>query len=190
MIKDWRNHRICIMWFNRPTSYCCWSVSLFPSGTDDEYEVGDLSGKYGTFLNLSAVSKTIVDYNLPMFGRNSIQGRSLVIHKLKIQDNNMRWVCNNLSPVVDKGTTYFMKAIANISGPSVEGMVVLASSDSTSINRISSITVLQILDRSKRGDCCTFSHTFFWLWSILFLFLGSVLFQLTRCGWGRINNLH
>ena len=96
-----------------------------------------------------------------MFGRNSIQGRSLVIHKLKIQDNNMRWVCNNLMPVVDIGITYFMKAIANISGPSVEGMVVLASSDSTSINRISSITVLQILDRSKRGDCCTFSHTFF-----------------------------
>lgn len=104
------------------------------TGTDDEYEVGDLSGKYGTFLNRSSFSKTVMDYNLPMFGRNSIQGRSLVIHKLKIQDANMRWVCNDLMPEVDKGITYFMKAIANISGPAVKGMVVLEQYLSSSPN--------------------------------------------------------
>lgn len=79
-------------------------------------------------MNLTEYHKKHTDYNLPLFGRNSIQGRSVVIHKLKIQDNNMRWVCNNLVPEVDRGTAYFMKAVANFTGPTLKGVVVLVSS--------------------------------------------------------------
>ena len=95
-------------------------------GTDDEYEIGDLSGKYGTFLNLTDYSEQHEDYNLPLFGRYSIQGRSLVIHKLK-KDGNERWVCNNLMPVNDAGTLYFMKASANFTGPTLSGMILMVS---------------------------------------------------------------
>lgn len=97
---------------------------FFSLGTDDEYEIGDLSGKYGSFLNLTSYNKELMDYNLPLFGRNSIQGRSVVIHKLKIQDNNARWVCNNIKL---EGATYFMKAFANFSGPTLEGMIIIVS---------------------------------------------------------------
>ena len=98
---------------------CC----LFP-GTDDEYEIGDLSGKYGSFLNLTTYDKRHIDYNLPLFGRNSIQGRSVVIHKLKIQDNNMRWVCNNIVPA-DRANSYVMKATANFTGPTLTGVILM-----------------------------------------------------------------
>ena len=105
------------------TFLLCW---LFP-GTDDEYEIGDLSGKYGSFLNLTLTDKRHIDYNLPLFGRNSIQGRSVVIHKLKIQDKNARWVCNNIIPVVDPATSYVMKATANFTGPTLTGVVLMVS---------------------------------------------------------------
>ncbi|XP_078358913.1 uncharacterized protein LOC144643510 isoform X2 [Oculina patagonica] len=95
------------------------------TGTDDEYEIGDLSGKYGSFLNLTTYEKTHTDYNLPLFGRNSIQGRSVVIHKLKIQDNNARWVCDNLVLVVDPATSYVMKATANFTGPKLTGVILM-----------------------------------------------------------------
>lgn len=99
---------------------------VFFQGTGDEYEIGDLSGKYGSFLNLTSYDKTHTDYNLPLFGRNSIQGRSIVIHNLKVQDNNRRWVCNNLMPVVDPAT-YFMKATANFTGPTLTGIILIVS---------------------------------------------------------------
>ncbi|XP_029199431.2 uncharacterized protein LOC114964254 isoform X1 [Acropora millepora] len=92
------------------------------TGTNDEYEVGDLSGKYGSFQNLAVFTKNVVDYNLPMFGRNSIQGRSILIHK---KEKNARWVCSNLKPVFDVGTTFVMTATANFTGPHLKGMIVM-----------------------------------------------------------------
>ena len=97
---------------------------LFFLGTNDEYEIGDLSGKYGSFLNLTSYKKQHKDYNLPLFGRNSIQGRSLVIHNLK-KDGNKRWVCNNLELVVDAGTSYVMKGTANFTGPTLTGIILM-----------------------------------------------------------------
>lgn len=99
------------------------NILLYP-GTNDEYEVGDLSGKYGSFQNLAVFTKKVVDYNLPMFGRNSIQGRSILIHR---KEKNARWVCSNLKPVFDVGTTFVMRATANFTGPDVKGMIVMVS---------------------------------------------------------------
>ena len=44
-------------------------------------QIGDLAGKYGMVDAMSNFSKTVNDWNLPMFGIYSIIGRSMVIHK-------------------------------------------------------------------------------------------------------------
>lgn len=49
--------------------------------TDDLFRMGDLSGKYGDWSDLTVVDTVHNDSNLQMFGRHSLLGRSLVIHK-------------------------------------------------------------------------------------------------------------
>ena len=49
--------------------------------------VGDLSGKHGTLG--ASVSSTYTDSSVSLFGANSIQGRSIVIHK----SDGSRWAC-------------------------------------------------------------------------------------------------
>lgn len=60
--------------------------------TSDQYEVGDLSGKFGPLTNMDAINETYSDMNIPLFRRNSIVGRSIVIHYA----NGSRWVCANI----------------------------------------------------------------------------------------------
>lgn len=62
--------------------------------TDDMYEIGDLSKKYGMLDNLQSQSGTYTDWNLPLFGHNSVLGRSLVIHNSTT--GAPRWVCTNI----------------------------------------------------------------------------------------------
>ncbi len=45
--------------------------------------MGDLGGKYGTLVGLDNVTSTYADQNLPLFGPQSILGRSIVIHRYK-----------------------------------------------------------------------------------------------------------
>ncbi|XP_038046810.1 uncharacterized protein LOC119721017 isoform X2 [Patiria miniata] len=58
------------------------------TGTHDQYEVGDLSGKFGLMTGFNHFNDTYLDWNLPLFGRNSIIGRSLVIHNI----DGERWL--------------------------------------------------------------------------------------------------
>ncbi|XP_015770970.1 PREDICTED: uncharacterized protein LOC107349343 [Acropora digitifera] len=104
------------------------------TGTYDKYEVGDLSGKYGSFLNRSTYDKRHIDYNLPLFGPNSIQGRSVLFHNHKIREQNRRWVCSNLKPVLDPKTHFVMKAAANFTGPTLKGMIVMEQHLSSEAN--------------------------------------------------------
>ncbi|XP_033756043.1 uncharacterized protein LOC117338803 isoform X2 [Pecten maximus] len=60
------------------------------AGTNDQYEVGDLSNKYGLLNGLTELNIVKMDSNLPLFGVNSVIGRSVVIHK---QVDGSRWVC-------------------------------------------------------------------------------------------------
>ena len=115
---------IIIQGFTKPRSN---TVSNLIIGTYDKYEVGDLSGKYGSFLNRSTYDKRHIDYNLPLFGPNSIQGRSVLFHNHKIREQNRRWVCSNLKPVLDPKTHFVMKAAANFTGPTLKGMIVMVS---------------------------------------------------------------
>uniref|UniRef100_A0A8C9R868 Superoxide dismutase copper/zinc binding domain-containing protein n=1 Tax=Scleropages formosus TaxID=113540 RepID=A0A8C9R868_SCLFO len=52
------------------------------TGTVDQYEIGDITGKFGLLTNLTQVQKQYIDNNMPLSGPNSIVGRSLVIHYL------------------------------------------------------------------------------------------------------------
>lgn len=62
-------------------------------GTQDEYEVGDLSGKFGRFTGMTTAVGTYTDNNLPLRGLFSSIGRAMVIHK---ELENTRWVCGNI----------------------------------------------------------------------------------------------
>uniref|UniRef100_A0A3Q4GBL5 Superoxide dismutase copper/zinc binding domain-containing protein n=1 Tax=Neolamprologus brichardi TaxID=32507 RepID=A0A3Q4GBL5_NEOBR len=48
-----------------------------PGSTHDMYEVGDLSAKHGSIAGRNMVDMTFTDFNLPLFGKNSIVGRSV-----------------------------------------------------------------------------------------------------------------
>ena len=57
------------------------SVSPGPGeGSYDEYEVGDLSGKYGGLAGLEKRSDGFVDPSLSLFGRYSVVGRYVWPH--------------------------------------------------------------------------------------------------------------
>uniref|UniRef100_A0A3B4U410 Superoxide dismutase copper/zinc binding domain-containing protein n=1 Tax=Seriola dumerili TaxID=41447 RepID=A0A3B4U410_SERDU len=60
-----------------------WNVSNSPSpgnGTVDQYEIGDLSGKFGMLNDLNQLEALYMDPNMPLTGPYSIVGRSVVVH--------------------------------------------------------------------------------------------------------------
>uniref|UniRef100_A0A8C8DFX4 Superoxide dismutase copper/zinc binding domain-containing protein n=1 Tax=Oryzias sinensis TaxID=183150 RepID=A0A8C8DFX4_9TELE len=60
-----------------------WNVSNSPSpgvGTVDQYEVGDISGKFGMLTLKDIYEGVHEDPSMPLTGPYSIVGRSLVIH--------------------------------------------------------------------------------------------------------------
>ena len=71
-------------------------ASLSPvagEGSYEEYEVGDLSGKYGSLAGQEERSDCYMDTNLNLFGDYSIVNRSVVIHK---NPGGNRWVCADI----------------------------------------------------------------------------------------------
>jgi len=56
-------------------------------GTLDQYEIGDLSGKFGSLDNKKKYATIYNDTMLPLFGPRSVLGRSVVIHK---KEKNLR----------------------------------------------------------------------------------------------------
>lgn len=62
-------------------------VPIAEEGTLDQYEMGDLSGKFGTLDNKKRYMMMYNDTMLPLFGLRSVLGRSVVIHK---KEKNLR----------------------------------------------------------------------------------------------------
>ena len=60
----------------------------------DKYEVGDLSGRYGSLKNLLNYTYNGEDANVPLYGLYTILGRSIVIH----DNSGKRFVCANIEP--------------------------------------------------------------------------------------------
>lgn len=63
-----------------------------PGSTHDMYEIGDLSAKHMSLAGKNEVDVVFNDFNLPLFGQNSIVGRSVVIHKT----DGARYVCGSI----------------------------------------------------------------------------------------------
>lgn len=93
---------------------------VVPVGTVDKYEVGDLSGKYGIIGANDTLSLVQRDYNLPLFGGNSILFRSMVLH----YNNGSRWVCSNINP---KNAEFRFKVKAEFIGPDFNGDIIMVS---------------------------------------------------------------
>ena len=83
----------------------------------DQYEVGDLSGKYGDLSMKTEVAGSFVDPSIALFGRLSIIGRAVVIHKSPVPH---RWVCANIEP---EGAREVKTAVATFTYP-VGGRIV------------------------------------------------------------------
>ena len=60
--------------------------------TSDEFEIGDLSGKFGGLAGLDELSAVYTDPNIPLFGPFSVIGRSIVIHR----PDGSRWLCSDV----------------------------------------------------------------------------------------------
>ncbi|XP_050697419.1 uncharacterized protein LOC126985909 [Eriocheir sinensis] len=91
-------------------------------GTHDQYEMGDLAGKYGGLSDLTWLHKTYNDSNLQLFGSTSIMGRSVVIHKRK---DNARWFCGSIGWGYSPSEARQVSAIASFHNPNgyAEGYV-------------------------------------------------------------------
>ncbi|XP_029003246.1 uncharacterized protein cusr [Betta splendens] len=69
------------------------SYPKVPGSTHDKYELGDLSAKHMSLAGKNNSNMVFEDFNLPLFGANSIVGRSVVIHLT----NGSRYVCASIS---------------------------------------------------------------------------------------------
>lgn len=69
------------------------SYPKVPGSTHDRYEIGDLSAKHMPLTGKNNSNMVFTDFNLPLFGQNSIVGRSVVIH----QNNGSRYICASIS---------------------------------------------------------------------------------------------
>ncbi|KAM9305075.1 uncharacterized protein PAF06_013597 [Gastrophryne carolinensis] len=81
------------------------------NGSDDQYEVGDISGRRGNLLALDNTTGQFQDTNLPLIGHHSILGRSLVIHYA----NGSRMQCTTFQSKVAAGGEW-VRASATFSG--------------------------------------------------------------------------
>ena len=92
-------------------------------GTNDQYEVGDLSSKYGSLNGLPNIDEVYSDSDLPLFGKDSIIGRSIVIH---FANNNSRWVCAN----IDYSTpTIQTSSLLSVYGHTIQVLLIQPAAD-------------------------------------------------------------
>ncbi|XP_025262110.1 uncharacterized protein LOC105249019 [Camponotus floridanus] len=89
-------------------------VPATEEGTLDQYEMGDLSGKYGSLDNKKRYAITYNDTMLPLFGPRSILGRSIVIHK---KEKNLRWACSTIERGYSPTEASELRAIASFHHP-------------------------------------------------------------------------
>ncbi|XP_008207466.1 uncharacterized protein LOC100124033 [Nasonia vitripennis] len=84
------------------------------SGTSDQYEMGDLSGKFGTLDGRRRYMSVYNDTQLPLFGPRSILGRSIIVHK---KEKNARWACTTIERGYAPSEARELRAIASFHHP-------------------------------------------------------------------------
>ncbi|KAK4875753.1 hypothetical protein RN001_012175 [Aquatica leii] len=83
-------------------------------GTSDQYEMGDLSGKFGSLENHTIYKHDYNDTMLPLFGPRSILGRSIVIEK---RVKGSRWACTTIERGYSSSEAREIRAIASFHHP-------------------------------------------------------------------------
>ncbi|XP_074640969.1 uncharacterized protein LOC141898776 [Tubulanus polymorphus] len=94
------------------------------TGSPNQYEVGDLSGKFGLLTDLNKIERTFNDPSLSLTSAQSVIGRSLVIHK----KDGSRWKCANVThdtKGIKKTTATVIEATASFDGD-IEGYISLS----------------------------------------------------------------
>ncbi|GAB0087396.1 uncharacterized protein DMENIID0001_016930 [Sergentomyia squamirostris] len=84
------------------------------TGSTDQYEMGDFSGKFGTLDGLYQKSAYYNDTLLPLYGYESVLGRSIVIHK---KEKNLRWACSTIERGYSPSEAREIRAIASFHHP-------------------------------------------------------------------------
>uniref|UniRef100_A0A3P9MGJ2 Superoxide dismutase copper/zinc binding domain-containing protein n=1 Tax=Oryzias latipes TaxID=8090 RepID=A0A3P9MGJ2_ORYLA len=90
-----------------------WNVSNSPSpgvGTVDQYEVGDISGKFGMLTLKDIYEGVHEDPSMPLTGPYSIVGRSLVIHHTNSTSDT-----GNHHPIRDGHSTFRLLIVLTFS---------------------------------------------------------------------------
>ncbi|XP_072272843.1 uncharacterized protein [Pyxicephalus adspersus] len=90
------------------------------NGTHDEYEVGDISGRHSSLLNLDNRTGQFRDMNFPLYGPRSVLGRSLVIHYA----NGSRMHCATFQHQLSSGGEW-VRVTAEFSG-NIQGRISLS----------------------------------------------------------------
>uniref|UniRef100_A0A4W5RQZ9 Superoxide dismutase copper/zinc binding domain-containing protein n=1 Tax=Hucho hucho TaxID=62062 RepID=A0A4W5RQZ9_9TELE len=85
-----------------------------PGSTHDRYEVGDLSARHGSLEGKAVMDAVFTDFNLPLFGQNSIVGRSVVIHR----PDGTRFLCAYIGyPGENQTQTQYLDGNMPMTGP-------------------------------------------------------------------------
>ena len=83
-------------------------------GSADQYEVGDLGGKFGGLTGKTSDHSSHLDRILSMYAPHSIVGRSVVIYQ---QRRNFRWTCGTIEPQLDKQQGILLQAMVSFHDP-------------------------------------------------------------------------
>ncbi|KAI5714037.1 hypothetical protein M8J76_009978 [Diaphorina citri] len=93
-----------------PYGISIYNVPPPKQGTPDQYEAGDLSGKFGTLDGLSMLKTAGNDTVLQLFGQQSILGRSVVVDK---REKRAHWVCSTIERGYAPSEARELRAIAS-----------------------------------------------------------------------------
>ena len=114
-----------------------YNTTITRSLTSDEYEIGDLSGKFGGLNGQDNIVATYSDPNVPLFGVYSIVGRSLVIHRA---NNGSRVACANIELVRP-----VLRVVTIVNTSSLSGQIVFTQPADDPLSETTIVVQLTVL---------------------------------------------
>ena len=118
--------------------------------TSDQFEIGDLSSKFGSLAGQNNFYGEYSDPNIPLFGQYSIIGRSIVIHE--DDEDGTRWICSNIERIA---RTVEVRVPIGTSTSEISGTVTLsqpADDPYSETTIVVELNVNQALPYTANGD--------------------------------------
>ncbi|KAG1685482.1 hypothetical protein GQR58_009071 [Nymphon striatum] len=116
-------------------------------GTNDQYPLGDISGKHGSLLFRHDANKLYIDNNIPLFGSSSVAGRSVVIY----DEDGTPIACANLK----RRGVEMVTAVASFNDGPLKGQLIFRQPKD---NPKAETTIYVILYHAERNFSSTSSH--------------------------------